>query len=266
MKAQFVIDYKPGAGGLLGNSYVAKAAPDGYTLLSSSSGYTTTAALYKSLPYDPIKDLAPISLMSRIGYPLLVHPSVPAKNLKEYLALAKSKPGGINFGTSGQGGLPHILGEWLHNATNTKATFVHYKGGAPAFAAVMAGEVDAVFGGFAAMNANIKAGKVRLIGVTTADRARPYPDAPSIAEQGVPGFDVAAWLGFFAPGRTPAPIINKLNSELVKVTKDPGVKKRIENDGGDLVGSSPEQFRKLVITEVTRWRKLAQDVGIQLAD
>ncbi len=263
LRTQFIIDYKPGAGGTLGAAYVAKAAPDGYTLLSTSSGYTTAAALYKSLPYDSIKDLAPISLMSRIGYPLMVHPSVPAKNLKEYLAFSASKPGGANFATSGQGGLPHILGEWLHSATRNKATFVHYKGGSPAFAAVMAGEADVAWGGFAAMNAHVKAGKVRLLGVSTADRARPYPDLPSIAEQGVPGFDVAAWLGFMAPGRTPTAIVDKMSVELTKVAKDPEVRKRIEADGGDLIGSTPEQFRKLVIAEVTRWRKLAQDVGMQ---
>ncbi len=263
LKNQFIIDYKPGAGGTLGNSYVAKAAPDGYTLLSTSSGYTTAAALYKSLPYDPVKDLAPISLMSRIGYPLMVHPSVPAKNLKEYLAFSASKTGGVNFATSGQGGLPHILGEWLHSATRNKATFVHYKGGSPAFTAVMAGEADVAWGGFAAMNAHVKSGKVRFIGVSTAERSRLYPDLPSIEEQGVPGFDVASWIGFMAPGRTPVPIINKLSAELTRVTKDPDVKKRIEGEGGELIGSTPEQFRKLVLTEVTRWRKLAQDVGMQ---
>jgi tripartite-type tricarboxylate transporter receptor subunit TctC len=266
LKTQFLVDYKPGAGGTLGNAYVAKAAPDGYTLLSTSSGYPAAAALYKTLPYDPIKDLAPVTLMSQIGYPLLIHPSVPAKNLKEYLAFAKTRPGGVNFGTSGQGGLPHILGEWLHHSTNTKATFVHYKGGAPAFAAVISGEVDVVFGGFAAMNAHIKSGKVRMIGTTTAARSRLYPDIPSIAEQGVAGYDVASWVGVFAPGRTPATIISKLNSEFVKVAKDPDVRKRVEAEGGDMVGSSSEQFRQLVGTEINRWKKLAQDVGIKLAD
>lgn len=263
LRTQFIIDYKPGAGGTLGAAHVAKAAPDGYTLLSTSSGYTTAAALYKSLPYDPVRDLAPVSLMSRIGYPLMVHPSVPARNLKEYLAFSAARPGGANFGTSGQGGLPHILGEWLHNVTGVKATFVHYKGGAPAFAAVMAGEADVAFGGFAAMNGHMRAGKVRFIGVTTGERSRLYPDLPSIEEQGVPGFDVAAWLGIMAPARTPAALVNRLSAEFAKVAKDAEVRKRIEADGGDLVGSSPEAFRKLIQTEVTRWRKLAQDVGIQ---
>lgn len=266
LKMQFLVDYKAGAGGTLGSAYVAKAAPDGHTLLSTSSGYTTAGALYKSLSFDPLKDLVGVSLMSKVGYPLLVHPSVPVNNVREYIAFTKTRPGGINFGTSGQGGLPHILGEWLHNITNSKATFVHYKGGAPAFAAVISGEVDAVYGGFAAMNQHIRSGKVRMIGVTTAERTHLYPDIPSIAEQGVPGFDVAAWLGILAPARTPQATVSRISAEFAKVAKDPDVAKRVQAEGGALIGSSPVEFQKLLVTEITRWKKLAQDVGIELQE
>ncbi len=266
LRGRFIIDYRPGAGGILGTAHVAKAAPDGYTLLSTSPGYTTAAALYKSLPYDPLKDLVPVALMSRVGYPLLVHPSVPVKNFREYVALSKSRPAGMNFGTSGQGGFPHLLGEWLHSATGAEATFVHYKGGAPAFTAVMAGEVDAVFGGFAAMIQHIRAGKVRAIAVTTAERSSLLPDVPSLAEQGVKGYDAAAWVGFFAPAGTPQPIVNKLSAELAKIAKNAEVVKRIKADGGATVGSTPGEFRQVVVSEVERWRKLAQQVGIPLLD
>ena len=264
LRGRFIIDYRPGAGGILGTAQVAKAAPDGYTLLSTSPGYTTAAALYKSLPYDPLKDLVPVALMSRVGYPLLVHPSVPAKNFREYLALSKSRPAGMNFGTSGQGGFPHLLGEWLHSATGAKATFVHYKGGAPAFTAVIAGEVDAVFGGFAAMIQHIRAGKVRAIGVTTAERSSLLPDVPSLAQQGVKGYDAAAWVGFFAPAGTPQPVVDKLSAELAKIAKDPQVVKRIEQDGGTTVGSTPDEFRQVLAREVETWRKLVRQVGIPL--
>ncbi len=266
LRSQVLVDFKPGGGGMLGAAYIAKANPDGHTLLSTSSGYTTAAALYPSLPFDPINDLAPISLMSRVAYPLLVHPSVPARNLKEYLAFAKANPGAINFGTSGQAGLPHVLGEWLHSSTGTKVTFIHYKGGAPAFAAVLSGEVNVAFGGFAAMIGHIRSGKVRAIGVSTAERSRMIPDTPSIAEQGVPGYDVGAWLGFMAPAKTPVAIINKLSGEFAKVTRDADVRKKIEGDGGSLIGSTPEQFRQLVSAEIVRWKKLGQEVGIQLND
>ena len=266
LRGRFIIDYRPGAGGILGTAHVARAAPDGYTLLSTSPGFTTSAALYKSLPYDPVKDLVPVSQMSKIGYPLLVHPAVPAKTLKEYVALTRPRAGGVNFGTSGQGGFPHLLGEWLHSATGAKATFVHYKGGAPSFTAVMAGEVDAVFGGFAAMIQHIRAGKVRAIGVTTAERSRLLPDVPTLAEQGAKGFDAAAWVGFFAPAGTPPAIVNMLGAELAKIAKDPEIAQRVERDGGTTVGSTPAEFRQLVVIEIDRWKKLARQVGLPMID
>ena len=233
LKSQVVVDYKPGAGTMLGAGYVAKAPADGHTLLSTSSSFAAASALYESLPFDPIKDLAPISLMSKAPYMLLVHPSVPAKSIQEFVALAKSKPGKINFGTSGQGGLPHILGEWLHNATGTKVTFVHYKGGGPAYAAVISGEIDAAFAGLAPMMPHVKSGKVRAIGVTTAARSKVIPDVPSIAEQGVPDYDVASWIGVFAPGRTPAAIVNKLGAELAKVANPRAQSQKEESDTCD---------------------------------
>jgi tripartite-type tricarboxylate transporter receptor subunit TctC len=263
---QFVLDYKPGAGGTIGRGLVAKAPPDGYTLLSTSSGYTTSAALYRQLPFDATRDLRPISQLSKIGYPLLVNPSFPVKNLQEYLRYARDNPGKINFGTSGVGGLPHIMAELLHSMTKTKVTFVPYKGGSPSFQAVMAGQVNVVFGGFAAMNPHIKSGKVRMIAVSTASRAPVYPAIPSIAEQGVKEFDVAAWLGVLAPGQTPVSIINKLHGAFVKAARSEEVTRFLEREGGTIVASTPEEFSALIVREVARWKALVEEIGIEPSD
>jgi len=263
---QFVLDYKPGAGGTIGRGFVAKAIPDGYTLLSTSSGYTTSAALYRQLPFDAVKDLRPISLLSKIAYPLLVNPSFPAKTLQDYIRYAQENPGKINFGTSGVGGLPHIMGELLHNMTKTKVTFVPFKGGSPSFQAVIAGQVDVVFGGFAAMNAHIKSGKVRMIAVSTASRAPVYPAVPSIAEQGVSEFDLAAWLGVLAPGQTPLSIVNKLHGGFAKAAYGEEITKFMEREGGTVVASTPEEFSKLIVREVTRWKALVNEIGIEPSD
>jgi tripartite-type tricarboxylate transporter receptor subunit TctC len=264
LKSQVLVDFKPGAGTTLGAAYVVRSAPDGYTLLSTSSSFAAAAALYPTLPFDPLNDLAPVSLMSKAPYMLLINPQVPAKNIQEFIALARAKPGAINFGTSGQGGLPHILGEWLHSATNTKVTFVHYKGGAPAYLAVMSGEIQAAYAGLAPMIPQVKAGKVRAIGMTTAERSKLLPDVPSIAEQGVPEYDVSSWIGIFAPSKTPAAVTQKLSTEFARVAKSPDIIKRLEAEGVSPVGSTPEEFRKLYTSELAKLKKLGQDTGLKL--
>ena len=264
LRSQVLVDFKPGAGTTLGAAYVVRSTPDGYTLLSTSSSFAAAAALYPSLSFDPLNDLAPVSLMSKAPYMLLVNPQVPAKNIPEFIALARARPGGINFGTSGLGGLPHILGEWLHSATNTRVTFVHYKGGAPAYLAVMGGEIDAAFAGLAPMIPQVKAGKVRPIGMTTAERSKLLPDVPSIAEQGVPDYDVSSWIGIFAPAKTAQAVMLKLSGEFARVARSPDIIKRLDADGVEAVGSTPEQFRKLYVSEYARLKKLGQDTGLKL--
>ena len=264
LKSQVLVDFKPGAGTTLGAAHVVRSAPDGYTLLSTSSSFAAAAALYQKLPFDPLNDLAPVSLMSKAPYMLLINPQVPAKNIPEFIALARAKPGAINFGTSGQGGLPHILGEWLHSATNTKVTFVHYKGGAPAYLAVMSGEIQAAYAGLAPMIPQVKAGKVRAIGMTTAERSKLLPDVPSIAEQGVPEYDVSSWIGIFAPSKTPTAITQKLSTEFARVARSPDIIKRLEAEGVSPVGSTPEEFRKLYTSELAKLKKLGQDTGLKL--
>jgi len=263
LRSQVVVDYKPGAGTTLGAAYVAKSAPDGYTLLSTSSSLAAAAALYPTLPFDPIKDLAPVSLMSKAPYMLLVHPAVPANSIQEFVGMAKAKPGSINFGTSGQGGLPHLMGEYLHSLSGTKVTFVHYKGGGPAYAAVMSGEVHAAWAGLAPMIPQIRAGKVKAIGMSTAERSKALPDVPAVAEA-VPGYDMSSWIAVFAPGRTPSNVINQLSTELAKVAKSPDVAKRLESQGVTAVGSTPSELQKLFTSEVNALRKLGKETGISL--
>ena len=264
LRSQVLVDYKPGAGTILGAAYVVRSAPDGYTLLSTSSSFAAAAALYPSLSFDPLSDIASVSLMSKAPYMLLINPQVPAKNIPEFIALARARPGGINFGTSGLGGLPHILGEWLHSATNTKVTFVHYKGGAPAYQAVISGEIDAAFAGLSPMIPQVKAGKVRPIGMTTAERSKLLPDVPSIAEQGVPDYDVSSWIGIFAPAKTPQAVMLKLSGEFARVARSADIIKRLDAEGVTAVGSTPEEFRKLYISEITKLKKLGQDTGLKL--
>ena len=203
----FVVDYKPGAGSMIGSAYVAKAAADGYTLLTATPALSIAPLLYKNLSFDPIRDFAFVSMISKRAPLLLATPSLPAKNVTEYIAYARANPGKLNIGTSGPSGGAHLSMEWLHHSTHTKATFIHYKGGAPSFTALMGGEVHVAIGSLIAMMPQVRAGKARILGVTSAERVKILPDIPTVAEQGVPGFEYAPWLGFAVPRGTPAAIV-----------------------------------------------------------
>ena len=260
----FVVDYKPGAGSMIGSAYVAKAAADGYTLLTATPALSIAPLLYKNLSFDPIRDFAFVSMISKRAPLLLATPSLPAKNVTEYIAYARANPGKLNIGTSGPSGGAHLSMEWLHHSTHTKATFIHYKGGAPSFTALMGGEVHVAIGSLIAMMAQVRAGKVRILGVTSAERVKILPDIPTVAEQGVPGFEYAPWLGFAAPRATPAAIVARLNAELVKVARSPELAERLADDATLMIGSSPEQFTQAVGAEAARWRKLVDETGMKL--
>ncbi len=260
----FLVDYKPGAGTTIGAAHVAKAAPDGYTLLAVTPSLTVSTLAYANLPFDPFKDLTPLSLMSKRPSLFIVTPSLPVKNMTEYLAYAKANPGKLNIGTSGAGGLGELALGWLHQMGNMNVQLVHYKGGAPAYTAVMSGEVHAVLGSVAAMLSNIKAGKARAIAVSTLERSSFLPDMPTIAEQGFPGFEYAQWIGISGPAGIPAAVISRLSLELPKAAKAPEILQKLASDGTLMVGSTPEQFRQHIATEAARWRKVAQDTGIKL--
>ena len=260
----FVVDYKPGAGSMIGSAYVAKAAPDGYTLLTATSALSIAPLLYKNLGFDPIRDFNFVSLISKRAPLLLATPSLPVKNVAEYIAYARANPGRLNIGTSGSSGGAHLSMEWLHHITHTKATFIHYKGGAHSFTALMAGEVHVAIGSLIAMMPQVRAGKVKILGVTSAERVKILPDIPTVAEQGVPGFEYAPWLGFAAPRATPSAVVARLNADLVKVSRNPELAERLADDATLMIGSTPGEFAQAVVAEASRWRKLVDETGMKL--
>ena len=262
----FVLDFKPGAGSTIGTNYVAKSAPDGHTLLIITSGFTVTAATYKDLPYDPVKDFAPVSMTVERPVVLMVNPQLPVKNLPEYIAYARAHPGAINFGTSGAGSIVHMAGAWLHSATQTEATFVHYKGSAPMLIDMAAGRVNATPSNIFNALPLIKSGKLRPIAIMSSQRSALLPGIKTAAEDGVPGFGYSSWGGLLAPGATPPAIVNTLSSEIAKYVKEPEIIEKIGSDGTILIGSTPQAFRQAMNAEITRWRALAQQYNINAAE
>lgn len=260
----FVVDYKPGAGSTIGGAYVAKSAPDGYTLMSATPSNGIASLLYKDLTYDPIKDFAFISMMSKRPSMLIASNKFPPRDVREYMQYARDNPGKINMATSGAGGVAHLSMEHLHHATKTRVTFVHFKGGGPANVSVMSGQVDVVIASVAAMMNQIRAGKARAIGVTSLQRLKLLPDVPTVSEQALQGWEYAQWVGLTAPAATPRPIINKLAGELAKIAWDPELAQKFADDATEMIGNTPEQFTAYVVSEAARWKKLIDDIGIKL--
>ena len=261
-----VVDYKPGAGAMVGAAYVIKAAPDGYTLLSSGSAMTIAPLIFPNLGFDPVKDLAFVTMMSKRAPMLIANSKFPPNNGAEYIAYAKANPGKINFGTSGATGAGHLSMQVLHQLTGTKVTFIHYKGGSQTFAAVQSGELDVVIGSVIAAMPLVKAGRVKVLGIMSAQRVASLPDMPAIAETTVPGWEYAPWFGFAAPAKTPAAVLNRVNAELVKVAKDPVLGEKLAGDATIMIGSSREELTRFVVAEAARWRKVVADIGIKLEE
>ncbi len=262
----FVVDFKPGATGTTGTAYVARAVPDGYTLLLVTSGLTVFPAVYKSLAFDPIKDFAHLSLMSKKPTVLVANPSFPPRDAAEYLAYARANPGKVNFGTTGNGSSNHLVGAWIHSATRTKVTFVPYKGLGPMLPDIMGGRLDLTSAILSGVMPLIKSGKLRALAMTGEKRSGLLPDVPTISEKGIPGYDYSYWTGFSAPAGTPPAIAKKLADAFARVAHLPDVVTALESDGALAIGSSPEQFRQLLIAETTLWRKVVQDSGIAMED
>ena len=262
MGQNFLLDYKVGAGGVVGTAYVAKAPADGHTLLVIAGNFTVIPAVYKDLPFDTLKDFAPISLMSEKPQILIVNPSFPARTFAEYIAHAKANPGKFNLGTTGQGGVNHLMGVWLHTLTGTKATYVPYKGEGPLLPDLLSGRLDGAAIGIGTAIRLAKAGKVRALGTSAAARSKVWPELPTINEQGVPQFSYTSWVGIGAPAGTPQAVISKLAENFAKTAKSPDVIAPLEPEGWVLVGSTPAQFRQLIVTETERWKKVVEDNGI----
>ncbi|MBI4191588.1 MAG: tripartite tricarboxylate transporter substrate binding protein [Betaproteobacteria bacterium] len=259
----FLLAFKPGAGTTIGTASVAQAAPDGYTIVSASPAFVMTPSVYPDLPYDNVKDFAPISLLSEQAWLLVVPASSPYKTVSEYIAYAKAHPGELNWSSSGKGSATHLPGEFLHYLTKTKVTFVHYKTGPQRLLDLISGRVQVTMASFANVMGHIKAGRMRALGVTTDKRVSDWPEMPTIEEQGVPGYNFSSWIGLLAPARTPPAIINKLNAMFVNAYNDPNVRK-IREAGDIFVGSTPEEFRRRIVTETDQWRKLIKETGMKV--
>ncbi len=262
---QVIVDNRGGAGGIIGNSTAAASAPDGYTLcLGSMGGLAHNPALRPNLSYDPTRDFAGVSMLATSPFILVVNPAVPAASLKELLALARAKPGALNYGSSGSGSSLHMTGEFFKHATGVNIVHVAYKGTAPAITDLIAGQVQLVLSTMPPPLPHVKSGKLRALGVTTLTRAKAAPEVPTIAEAGVPGFEVQNWQGLVAPSKTPAAIIERLNREIGKVLAAPAMTEVLGAQGLDPVSTTPAQFDKLIRDEILKWRKLVQATGIRI--
>jgi tripartite-type tricarboxylate transporter receptor subunit TctC len=259
-----VVDNRAGSGGVIGADIVAKAAPDGYTLLMASSELAVSVSLIATLPYDPLRDFAPVARVGETSYLLVVHPSLSTKSVAELIALAKARPGQLNYASAGVGSPLHLAAELFKWMTGTNLVQVTYKGGAPAVTATLAGETQVVFGSVTTTLQLAKAGRVRALAVTSAKRSPLVPDLPTVAEAGVPGYELVNWYGVLAPARTPKVIVSRLASELAQIMALPDIRERaLQNQGIEDVASTTEEFAAVLKNEVAKWRKLTKAIGIR---
>lgn len=260
-----VIDNRPGAAGNIGSDIVAKSAPDGYTLLMCTvSSHAINPGLYSKLPYDHIKDFAPVILVARVPNVLEVNPGVPVYTVSDLIKLAKEKPGQINFASSGSGTSIHLSGELFKTMTGVDMVHVPYKGSAPALADMIGGQVQVMFDNLPSSLQQIKAGKLRAIAVTSSERAVALPNIPTIAESGVPGFEATSWFGVLAPAGTPPAIINRLNAEIDKWLQSPEGKEKLLAQGASAAGGTPEQFAAYIRSETDKWAKVIKTSGAKV--
>jgi tripartite-type tricarboxylate transporter receptor subunit TctC len=258
----FVTENRPGAGGNIGVEIAAKAGPDGYTILFTSTALATSPSLYKKLNFDPIKDLAPIALVAESPNVVLVHPSLPVKNLKELVEYAKKRPGKLNFSSGGIGVTTHLAGELFNILANTKIVHVPYKGGGPALTALIGGEVDMQIIGPSVALPQIQAGKVRPLAVLTPERLPSLPNVPTAKEAGIENFEVTSWFGILVPAGTPPEIIARLNAEWVKIAAMPDTKEKMQKAGFEPMSGTPDQFAEFIKTEITRWANVIKEANI----
>ena len=259
---QFIVDNRAGAGGTIGAEIAARANPDGYTVIVTASTYASSAALYK-MSFDPVKGIAPIGLIDVAPFVLVVHPGLNAANVKEFIDLLRTNPGAYNFGSSGTGGTPHLSGELFKQLTNTSMTHVPYKGEGPAFANLLGGQIQVMFAAPLILPSHIKAGRLRALAVTTAQRSPLMPELPSIAEQ-VPGYSVHTWRAMWAPLGTPKDIVLRLNQALERILRKPEVAERLRAGGVEPTHSTPEEFGRMIAQEIATWSKVVKAGNIKV--
>lgn len=256
-----IVDNRPGAAGIIGTEMAAHASPDGYTVITVVPAHVINASLYRKLPYDPTADFAPVVLLAEMPQVLVLHPSVPANSLQELIALSKSKPGGFNYASGGSGTATHLAAELFKTMTGANLVHVPYKGAGPAVTALLGGHVSMAFVGLPVAMAQVKAGKLKALGVTGAKRSAAMPDLPTIAESGVPGYEALTWTGLLAPVRTPAAVISKLNGEIASILQNSEVNERLSREGMESIGGTPEQFAEYLKAERVKWAKVVNASG-----
>ena len=257
-----VVDNKAGAGGNIGGALAAKAPADGYTLFMGTVGtHAINAALYKKMPFDHVKDFAPLSRVANVPNLLVAHPSQPFKTVPEMIAYAKANPGKINFGSPGNGASPHLSGELFKSMAKVELTHIPYKGSAPAVSDLLGNQIAIMFDNMPSVIPHVRSGKLRAIAISTAKRSPELPDVPTIAEAGVPGYEAMSWFGLFAPAATPKPVLDKLSTALSKVLANPEVQKKISAQGGETVNETPAQFAAFIRSETTKWGKVVKESG-----
>jgi len=262
MKQPVVVDNKPGAGGNIGADFVAKSPPDGYTILMGAvATHAINPSLYASIPYDPVRDFIPVTQVASTPNVLVVNPSIPVGNVREFIAYAKANPGKLNFGSGSTGSAGHLAGELFNTMAGVRMVHVPYKGAGPAMQDLVGGQIQLMFDNLASSLGQIKAGRVKALAVTTAKRTSLAPDLPTISESGLPGFDISTWFGVFVPAKTPQPIVDKLHAELIRALAMPDVREAMIKLGAEPVGSSPQEFAAYIKSEADKYAKLVKASG-----
>jgi len=260
---QVVVDNRAGGSTVIGTDIVAKSAPDGHTLLVTPAPFTIVPSLLKKLPYDPAKDFEPITLVNTTPLVVIVHPGVPAKNIKELIALAKAKPGVLNFGSSGSGGSNHLAGELFNAMANVKITHVPYKGNGPAMTDLLGGHIDMAYNGLTSALQHIKSGKLRCLAVTSLKRTAALPDMPTLDEQGLKGFQAIAWNGLTGPAGMPKAVVAKIADDVARIMKSAELAEYLKKEGSDPVGSTTAEYTSFLRGEIAKWKKVIERAGIK---
>jgi len=261
-KQTVIVDNRAGGGGTMGAETTVRATPDGYTTIIMSGSYATNAAMYK-LPYDPVNDVVPMGLIGDTAFIIALHPGVPIKNVGELVAFAKAKPGALNYGSSGTGGIAHLSGELFDMLAGTKMTHIAYKGTGPALNDLLGGQIQLIFGSAPATIPLVRANRLRAIAVTTTKRSAALPDLPTVAEAGVPGYEVVLWYGVLGPKGLPKDIVARWNAEIRKATKLPDLKERLISEGFDIDDSPPEVFQAMLKRDVAKWIKVVKEAKVK---